>query len=682
MPQTSQYSGRTCVSWLWTSWGWEFAACFLVLATPIIIFGTLYPHSGQPLPKWPFKVSINSLISVYALVLKACIGFILTSCIGQLQWTWFSETRPLTDMLHFDNATRGADGALGLIWWQRFRQPLTALGCVIMVLTVTVEPFVQQLVRPVDCSIEVSDGSAAATLPRTNVFEYYGYNGNTDKNGSTQSRMDLKVPGKDIENALYNAVFSPGQYKTWKCSTGNCTFPDTYGTLGFCSSCRDASAHVTINATCSHPDSSYASLHPTSSADCPKNSNFTIESSFTASETINLRTEMTIPKGLNTIIPAVADAYADIQPGMSKIFGGPHSVLFGFLIGATANTGGQTDWTTSDNSTCDSDESEESWRCLGYGAATCSLQPCVQIYNATISAGILEEHLVTSSSDTDWGVVYGKNGLPSYLALIDTQCSSEVQAMPNQNLTMGSRWLPYDINLADPDGSPYNTDPEIDLPDNDTSLLDSGCLYLMSTDGIMSNMRGLLRGTVHAGGYSIKQDSQTGEFEVSDMTNFDGPEIIRSIYNWGHTDLDRVQSIFSNISDSLSEYIRTHGGTQQRWDSTNLSKEAQGVVYHYATCLQVEWPWLSFPAFLAISTAAFFLTVVEATRRRGTSVWKASPLAWVLRASRLDHEQSSTSTTLREGMKEKSRQIAVHLLDEDRDGPRIRMTDIKDPNLL
>ncbi|KAH8750289.1 hypothetical protein F5883DRAFT_579566 [Diaporthe sp. PMI_573] len=112
----------------WTSWEWEFAACLFVLATLVITFATLYPYNDQPLPQWPFKISINSLLSVYSLILKASIGFILASCIGQLQWAWFSDIRPLSDMVCFDSATRGADGALSLIWHQKFRQPLTTLG--------------------------------------------------------------------------------------------------------------------------------------------------------------------------------------------------------------------------------------------------------------------------------------------------------------------------------------------------------------------------------------------------------------------------------------------------------------------------------------------------------------------------------------------------------------------------
>lgn len=84
---------------------------------------------------------------------------------------------------------------------------------------------------------------------------------------------------------------------------------------------------------------------------------------------------------------------------------------------------------------------------------------------------------------------------------------------------------------------------------------------------------------------------------------------------------------------------------------------------------------------LALLTTLFFFAVVEATRRRGTPVWKASPLAWILRADGLGDEQSSSSNGLFEGMKERSKQVAVHLFDEDLDGSRIRMADIKDPNL-
>lgn len=688
---TSKICSRTCVSWSWASWEWEFAACLLVLATPIIIFATLYPHSGQPLPQWPFKVSINSLLSVYGLGFKAVIGFILTSCIGQLQWAWFSDARPLTDVLHFDSATRGADGALGLIWRQKFQQPLTAIGCIIMVLVVAVDPFVQQLVRPVDCSVEVSGDHASATLPRANVFEHYGYDMDTDITTInlgigfvTTDRADRAE--RAIGDAMYSALFSPGQDPPWRCPTGNCTFPDTYGTIGLCYSCQDASTDVKINNTCSPPDSSYASHHPTSVADCNDKSNFTVESNIIVDEYNKLGTKMMFTTDGFVGGGDVAAAFSAVEPS-SALPGATRSLLFRFLLGATVNAGGRTDWTTSDNTTCNSTESKGSWACQGYGAATCSLQPCVQIYNATISAGVLEEDLVASSADAAWGTVYLAEGHPEYLALVDTHCSAGMQTLTNRNSSAGSRWLPYNFNLAEEDVERHSngTVAQLHLPEDVTSLLDNGCLYLISAESIMGPVAAYLEGTVQGYATSIMIDSSDHReytYTIEKMSGFRGPELIQRIYNWGHTDLERVQSIFANISGSLTTYIRAHGGSQLFPDSINFSRNTQGRMYRYATCLQVQWPWIAFPACLAILTALFFLTVVEVTKRRGTSVWKVSPLAWILRADGLDKEQYSSSTKQCEGMKETSRSIAVHILDEGRDGPRIRMADVKDPNLL
>lgn len=687
----SSLPSRACILQFWQSWEWEFAACFLVLAIPIIISGTLYPHSGQPLPQWPFRVSINSLLSIYALALKAAIGFILTSCIGQLQWAWFSETRPLTDMLRFDSATRGANGALSLIWRQRFRQPLTALGCIIMVLSVAVDPFVQQLVRPVDCSVELLDDNAAATLPRTNVF-----NDEYKENFSTlQSTERTESLGKVIEGVLYDAIFNPGQDPPWQCSTGNCTFQDTYGTIGMCYSCQDVSEDVIINAACSRPNSSYASQHPTSGSDCPADSDFIVQSNITIGGHVKLGTEMKISSD-GVLDPAVfADASADDRTG--QIFEtGNCELLFGFLVGATANSGGRIDWTTfdtdglingipPDNLACKPDDPKDYWPCQGYGAASCSLGPCVQIYNATISAGVLEEHLVASSSGITWGTILKAGGGILYSALIDTHCPAAMETLSDRDTSVGSRWLQYNISLVEADMERGDNGSILGfrLPNNITSLLDNGCLYLARDFNSIVSIMKYLSGTVeNAGGYAY---SGPGPGAIVSVQDFQGPEVVRSIYNWGLTDFERVQSVVANISDSLTTYIRTQGGNAANAPipaGTKPPRNVQGKVYHYATCLQAQWPWLSYPTSLAVSTTLFFLMVVKVTRRQGNSVWKASPLAWVLRVEGPGSEMFPSSQGSCKGMKDRSTQIAVHLFDGDLDGPRIRMADLKDPNLL
>lgn len=554
-----------------------------------------------------------------------------------------------------------------------------------MVLVIAVDPFVQQLIRPVNCSIEVSGDHATAALPRANVFVGNGYNGYVNRSGSaTPQRSDREMTAKDIEVILYDAIFSPGQAPPWQCLTGNCTFP-TYGTIGFCSSCQDTSANVTITANCSDPDS-HASSQPTFAADCPANSNFTLDSNLTAGEYIKLGTKMTIlsvPRIGTGVLEAtpgtvmLANAFSALETGD---FNDKRNLLFGFLLGATAATDGRVDW-TSDNYTCDAMESEASWSCQGYGAAICSLKPCVQIYGASISARILEEHLVESSADTTWGTIYDPGGGLAFLSLIDAQCASVNQTPPSLNTNRGNRWLPYNYNLSIPFNSNYVD--ETPLPDDAMSLLESGCLYLISADSIIDVTTLYLKGSIEATSYGTA-GSQLADISVSGLRDFEGPVIMQGMYNWGHTGFERVQSIIGNISNSFTTHIRKHGGTPQVLGSLNFSRDVQGKVYHYATCLQVEWPWLSFPASLAVLTVLLLLMVVRSTKRQGSdsSMWKGSPLAWILRAEGPGHEAFPSSHGSCEKMKERSTQIAVRLSDGSLDGPRIRMADLKDPNLL
>jgi hypothetical protein len=92
---------------------------------------TIILHANQPLPQWPYHITINGLLSIYSIVLRGCIAYILSACIAQLQWTWFSsEARPLYDVVRFDEATRGPWGSVKWLCRHHIRQPLTAIGSV------------------------------------------------------------------------------------------------------------------------------------------------------------------------------------------------------------------------------------------------------------------------------------------------------------------------------------------------------------------------------------------------------------------------------------------------------------------------------------------------------------------------------------------------------------------------
>lgn len=60
-------------------WWQEFIACSAMILSIIGISITLAVHQGQPLPKWPLKLTLNTVISILVVILKATMLAILTS---------------------------------------------------------------------------------------------------------------------------------------------------------------------------------------------------------------------------------------------------------------------------------------------------------------------------------------------------------------------------------------------------------------------------------------------------------------------------------------------------------------------------------------------------------------------------------------------------------------------------
>ncbi|KAI0896075.1 hypothetical protein F4806DRAFT_50498 [Annulohypoxylon nitens] len=379
------------------NWIWEFAASFLALAMIVTIFGTLYPHDGRPLPQWPFQISVNALLSVYSMVLKAALSFIRVSCIGQFQWGWFSRERPLYDLVRYDDAGRSAWGSTQLLWFQRLSQPLMSLAGLLMILSLGIDPFIQQLVSSADCSVALNDRKAL--LPRTNMFNDL----------SETSTFEY-----DIDSAMLRGISNSGNGLYPECTTGNCTFSVHYGTMGYCSSCEDYSNEITTESI------DYSSLAANSSdgqsTPCSGNSttwsvksslpNDTFISSLWELSHLNVTfnaTECSSWPGTDYFHAEVASMDVQYQETSRGQQERPDKIVAKILVGKTTFSDRNVDISTGQTIPGCQNKSSNSWRCGQYGAATCTLQPCVRVYNATVEAGHLTERLVTESGDLAWG---------------------------------------------------------------------------------------------------------------------------------------------------------------------------------------------------------------------------------------------------------------------------------------
>lgn len=102
-------------------------------------------HKDQPLPEWPLKITIDSLISVFATIGQMAMMKPVVECISQLKWLWFVRKERLVDFQAFDDASRGPTGSLILLGKIRGLH-LVSLGAGITVLSIAFGAFAQQVI--------------------------------------------------------------------------------------------------------------------------------------------------------------------------------------------------------------------------------------------------------------------------------------------------------------------------------------------------------------------------------------------------------------------------------------------------------------------------------------------------------------------------------------------------------
>ena len=143
LPRTTRRSiAQHFPRWL-RDWWLETACCVVFTGALMAIVGAILPYQDQPLPQWPYNVSINTLISILIAISKAAMLLVTAEGISQLKWTWFLRKRPLQDMARYDMASRGPWGSLRLLLSLRGRDLVASVGAFVTVASIAIDPFAQ-----------------------------------------------------------------------------------------------------------------------------------------------------------------------------------------------------------------------------------------------------------------------------------------------------------------------------------------------------------------------------------------------------------------------------------------------------------------------------------------------------------------------------------------------------------
>lgn len=588
---------------------------------------TLYPYDGKPLPQWPYSISINALLSIYSMFLKACLGFLVTSCIGQLQWSWYTEARPLRDVVLFYEAAHGIFGSMKWLWVNRMRQPLTALGALITLVALATDPFTQQLARAVDCSELLSNG-IPASVPRTNYL-----------------KLDQYLPTDTLHPTILAGLDTFPNLTDFKCSTGNCTFRNTYSSLSFCSRCSDRSSEVVIEEQCRVVSTVSVTSNPiyhqdpgpcNSSEDNMSTYFWNITSSWPPYHlNFYYQDRNVYDEDQNVSGPGqTPDVFSIQSPAqqMDTVESAQH-LRFGVTLGYSDSASSRIDptWAAAfPLSGCDDSSTNDSWSCRGYGAASCVIQPCVRTYSCSIEAGRVEETMVEESNlDQIWGfneTALGfsfQNAHPPLLGLLDLQCITDADrgdlVKNGYDIDTTSRWLSYNVSF-DPSTSFVNASSS--FPE---SLLANDCLYIIDSDFLLQLQSEYLRPIFVGPVVRMVPAREDSHIQIADLKFvFTGKEQVLRLYNSGNVSMESLSEKFENLAQALTLWTRSNGDPR-------YSRRAEGDVIHYAVCVRLTWAWISLPAALAGLSLVMLALTVATTTRTAAPVWKLFPLAVLLR---------------------------------------------------
>lgn len=151
---------------VWNQWRVEILNCILMISMLCAMVVVLSLNNGKALPDWSSTISINTVVAVISAVLKASAALILAEGVSDAKWKWFQRSRSLHDFVVFDNASRGAWGCLQLLAAPRGGHYTASLGAGLILLTLALDPFTQQLVHHYDCRQAGETPWSKATLPR------------------------------------------------------------------------------------------------------------------------------------------------------------------------------------------------------------------------------------------------------------------------------------------------------------------------------------------------------------------------------------------------------------------------------------------------------------------------------------------------------------------------------------
>ncbi|KAK1781418.1 hypothetical protein QBC45DRAFT_57033 [Copromyces sp. CBS 386.78] len=604
------------------TWTYESISMLVAMGAVASIIAVLATYDGQPLPSWPHWITLNAVIAILATVATASMSVPLSGGLGQLKWIRFKQGRaPLSDMEIYDDASRGAFGAVNMLVQARGGFA-GSFGAVVMIVALFLSPFAQQIAtfptRIVETPHQDGGSGAGAVNYRT---ESYGLalHGKEELAGG-----QAFVPILPIKAAVYKGLFAedgrPWMGLPFRCSTGNCTFPPIE-TLGVCHKCVDMTEYMTRY--------------------CPPGGLLDSASDDDQEELCGW--QLPLPSGM-----AKLNSSAEVF-GMTSLFPGSGS--------GSSSTGDATYSTIMKLIFMGTETNATGPGVLSPWATQCTLSVCLQTLSSNITNGFLHETPLSDPITND-----------TVLSLSSSSSSSSSRSSAQE-----SDLAPLTIQ------SPTNSSLQYSMSMQSIMAMQSWFSQLFANGTASRNpsyINKTTSGDTNPG--HIVVNLTVG---ISSGETFFDTDIVQAFY-WNYYEYPSssppaqargarahaananmnmhpgapkgLEMLLSDLSVSLTSTFRTLVGVP-----------ITGTALSVETYVSVRWGFVALPVVAVLLAAGFLALAAWETKRSGASLWKTSALAMLFHG--LDEDARERFEDLRslEAKKRESRNVRVRLSAEE-----------------
>jgi hypothetical protein len=411
----------------------------------------------------------------------------------------------------------------------------------------------QQLIRYYPCT--VIETTATATIPRVNMVSSTG----GQHSGALLS--DVALPAQAAINlGIYDDM--PAKVTPF-CPTGNCTFTSEYVSAGYCRQCTD-----------------WTEKTVTEGSGFFFNQNLTVP----GWDIVSTNGQYAFVLGPNNV--------SSDYPGIRMMFGMTNETL-----------------REEADERCDGGIGGGNWTCLGFGAAECTISPCVRRYRASVQEGDFSETVLSTWMDLATNPE-GDGGFSR--SAVDVRCANaterEYLSRHGYALDDDTEWLAYNLSQQIFTSS-YN----------DSSNLRDECIY-QGNQVDLNSLRAFF-------------DSYfSGELGMGPGVTGMGTTIPgRAIFNLGDFNFTHLETKFDNMAVAMTAYARDRAAAMGS-DAfmANMSTPVRGEIHVNESCVAVRWPWIALEAAVAVLGVVLLAVTVWMVQRSGDDTvrhdYKASVL--------------------------------------------------------